>query len=65
MKKLVGTAYSETTEITYQVRWDTDGGDVWIKEPNKPGWIIVAKEANSAERALELAQKVVDDQNMY
>ena len=65
MKKLVGTAYSKTTEITYQVRWDTTSCEVWIKEPKKPGWIIVAKEAKSAERALELAQKVVDDQNMY
>ncbi len=65
MKKLVGTAYSKRTEITYQVRWDTDGGDVWIKEPNKPGWIIVAQEADSAKRALELVHKVVDDQKMY
>ena len=34
MEKIVGTAYSETTGITYRVRWETDGGDVWIKDPN-------------------------------
>ncbi len=64
MKKLIGTAYSKTTKITYQVRWDTHGGDVWIKEPNKPGWIIVAEEANSAERVLDLAHEAIDDQDM-
>ena len=65
MEQIVGTAYSETTEITYKVRWDSDGGDVWIKDPDKEGWIFVGTDTISAEDAIVLAQGVIDDQKIY
>jgi len=65
MEKIVGTAYSKTTQINYQVKWDKSCGDVWIKDPDKVGWMLVAKEAITAEDALTLAQEVIDEQEMY
>lgn len=60
MEKIVGTIISKTTGIHYQVKWNVEAHESWIKKRGL--WQLVCTKIFSADDAISCAQHFIDGQ---
>lgn len=65
MEKIVGQIISKTTNLKYNVKWNTDKNTSWICVHHKT-WQMVCTNIKTENDALNCAQRFIDNQpNLY